>query len=301
MEAYAQKRQTEGVRQVALVSDTDKAEGLKLGRHPDLAGEILRDMEKLGLMGEAANKLIGYLVMTSRKMDDPLALLILSGSGAGKSHLQDTVLSLCPDEDLIKLTSLTDRALFYKGEDSLRNKVLAVEELAGADGARLRHPQSHLSQKTGHRIHHQKSADRQAETQVNTVHGPTAVFQTTTNPRTDAETRSRFILISVDESPEQTRAILEAQRQSHTLEGWRQRLRGKPSCGGITPFSGCLKPVPVVNPFEPLLSYPDDRLLVRRDHPKYLNLILAVTFLHQLQRPVQNDAEPGRLHRNDAG
>ena len=45
---------------------------------------------------------------------------------------------------------------------------------------------------------------------------PTAVFQTTTDPRTDAETRSRFIIISVDESLEQTRAILEAQRQSCT-------------------------------------------------------------------------------------
>ena len=82
------------------MSDADKAEALKLGRDPDLAGEILRDMEKLGLVGEETNKLIGYLVMTSRKMDDPLALLILSGSGAGKSHLQDAILSLCPDEDL---------------------------------------------------------------------------------------------------------------------------------------------------------------------------------------------------------
>ena len=53
------------------------------------------------------------------------------------------------------------------------------------------------------------------------------------------------------------------------------------------PCSGCLKPVKVVNPFEPLLTYPEDRLLVRRDHPKYLNLILAVTFLYQLQRPVK--------------
>jgi len=48
-----------------------------------------------------------------------------------------------------------------------------------------------------------------------------------------------------------------------------------------------------VNPFEPLLSYPDDRLMMRRDHPKYLHLILAVTFLHQLQRPVKHDAEFG--------
>ena len=110
----------------------------------------------------------------------------------------------------------------------------------------------------------------------------------------DAETRSRFIITSVDESPEQTRAILEAQRHSHTLEGCAATAsRAKPSCSGITPFNGCSSRVAVVNPFEPLLSYPDEPLLVRRDNPKYLHLILAVTFLHQLQRPVKHDAELG--------
>jgi hypothetical protein len=54
-----------------------------------------------------------------------------------------------------------------------------------------------------------------------------------------------------------------------------------------------LKPLAVLNPFEPLLSYGDDRLLDRRDNPKYLAFILAVTFLHQMQRAVKKDAETG--------
>jgi len=293
VEAYAQK-QLEGTQnQTVLVSDTDKAEALKLGKHPDLAEEILRDMEKLGLVGEATNKLIGYLVMTSRKMPDPLALLTLSGSGSGKSHLQDTILCLCPDEELIKLTSLTDRALFYKGEDSLKHKVLAVEELAGAQGADYAIRNLISAKKLVIESTIKNPLTGKLETQVNTVHGPTAVFQTTTNPQTDAETRSRFIIVSVDESPEQTRAILTAQRQSHTREGWRQRLLREAILKRHHAFQRLLKPLKVINPFEPLLSYPDEHLLVRRDQPKYLNLILAVTFLHQLQRPMQNDAELG--------
>lgn len=293
VEAYAQKQLEGSQSQAVLVSDTDKAEALKLGRHPDLAGEILRDMEKLGLIGEATNKLIGYLVMTSRKMPDPLALLTLSGSGAGKSLLQDTILCLCPDEDLIKLTSLTDRALFYKGEDSLKNKVLAVEELAGAMGADYAIRNLISAKKLVIESTIKNPLTGKLETQVNTVNGPTAVFQTTTNPRTDAETRSRFILIGVDESPEQTRAILAAQRQSHTREGWRRRLAREAILKRHQSFQRLLRPLKIINPFEPLLSYPDESLLVRRDHPKYLNLILAVTFLYQLQRPVQNDAELG--------
>ena len=289
LEAYAQKQQSETTGPVVLLNDAEKAEALKLGRQSGLVDEILRDMERLGMIGEDINKLMGYVVMSSRKMDDPLALLVLSGSGAGKSHLQDTVLSLCPDEDLIKLTSLTGQALFYKGEDSLRHKVLAVEEEAGASEAHYAIRNLISAKKLVIESTIKNALTGKLETQVNTVHGPTAVFQTTTNPQTDAETRSRFILVSVDESPEQTRAILEAQRQSHTLEGWRKRSLRTATIGRHQAFQRLLKPVRVVNPFEPLLSYPDDRMLVRRDHPKYLHLILAVTFLHQLQRPVKHD------------
>jgi DNA primase catalytic core len=293
LESYAEKRQVEAAQAVVLVSDADKAEALKLGRSPNLVNEILRDMEKLGMVGEETNRLIGYLVMTSRKMDDPLALLILSGSGAGKSHLQDIILSLCPDEELIKLTSLSGQALFYKGEDSLRHKVLAVEEEAGASEAHYAIRNLISAKKLVIETTVKNPLSGRLETQVNTVHGPTAVFQTTTNPQTDAETRSRFILVSVDESPEQTRAILEAQRHSHTLDGWQRRRQREAVLRRHHALQRLLKPVQVVNPFEPLLTYPDDRLLVRRDHPKYLHLILAVTFLHQLQRPVKRDEAVG--------
>ena len=43
----------------------------------------------------------------------------------------------------------------------------------------------------------------------------------------------------------------------------------------------------MVNPFAAEIEYPDDRLQSRRDHPKYLNLIKAVTFLSQMGRAVK--------------
>jgi DNA primase catalytic core len=292
LENYIQNKTASSVT-VPLVSDTDKVEGLKLGRQPDLTGEILKDIERLGLVGETVNKLVCYLVMTSRKLTDPLAILILSGSGAGKSLLQDTLLQLCPDEDLLKLTSLSDRALFYKGENSLKNKVLAVEEVAGAEGAYYAIRNLISAKKLVIETTVKNPLTGQLTTQVNTVHGPTVVFQTTTQPDLDAETRSRFIVTSIDETPEQTCAILEAQRNSHTLEGLRRRRQREAIIQRHHAFQRLLKPLIVVNPFEPLLSYTEDRLAVRRDNPKYLNLILAVTFLHQMQRPIKHDAELG--------
>jgi DNA primase len=272
---------------VAILTEADRAEALKLGKSADLVGAIQRDLGKLGIVGEETNRLLLYLAMTSRKTDDPLAVQMLSSSGSGKSHLQDAVLSLCPEEDLIKLTSLSDQALFYKGEDSLRHKALALEEVAGAEGARYAIRNLISAKKLTIETTVKSPATGRMETQVNTVHGPTAVFETTTQPDTDPETKSRYLLLSIDESPEQTRLIAEAQRQRHTLDALIARKEREAVRRRHHAFQRLLRPLCVVNPFEPLLGYGDERLTTRRDQPKYLNLILAVAFLHQLQRPVR--------------
>ncbi|MGA2051710.1 MAG: CHC2 zinc finger domain-containing protein [Opitutales bacterium] len=270
-----------------VITEADRAEGMKLGRSPDLIACIQSDFVKLGLIGEERNALFMYLAMTSRKMDDPLAIQMLSSSGSGKSYTQDNVLSLCPEEDLIKLTSLSSQALFYKGEDSLRHKVLAVEEVAGAEGARYALRNLISAKKLTIETTVKNPLTGRMETQVNTVHGPTAVFETTTQPDTDPETKSRYILLSLDESPEQTRLILAAQRRGHTLDALVARKERAAIVRRHHAFQRLLRPLAVVNPFEPWLGYADDRLAMRRDQPKYLNLILAVTFLHQFQRPIK--------------
>ena len=108
-----------------------KAEALRFLKSKEMFAEILADLETLGVTGERTNKLVGYLSAVSRKTDEPLSVLIQSRSAAGKSTLQDAVLSLVPEEDYVKYTRITDQALFYKEEDSLVNKVLAIEEEVG--------------------------------------------------------------------------------------------------------------------------------------------------------------------------
>ena len=214
-ESYILERQAGALPDTtAPVSDADRAEGMRLGRSLGLLDEIQRDLNRLGIVGETTNRLLLYLAMTSRKTEEPLAVQILSSSGAGKSHLQDAVLSLCPDEDLIKLTSLTDRALFYKGEDSLKHKAIAIAEVAGADGARYALRNLISEKKLVIESTVKNPVTGKLETQVNTVYGPTAVFETTTQPDTDPETKSRYMLLSVDESPVQTRAIMEPRSAS---------------------------------------------------------------------------------------
>jgi len=269
------------------------------GRRPDLIDRILADFESCGLVGEEANKLLSYLAAVSRKMAEPLSVLVLSSSGAGKTALQDTTLSFVPPEDLVKLTSLSGKALFYKERSSLKHKVLSLEEGDGAQEAdyairNLISAGELMIESTVKDL-----ATGRLTTMANRVEGPTSVFITTTDPETDPETRSRFFVTSIDESREQTRAILAFQRQRHALEGLAVDRKRDETLRTHQNFQRLLKNVSVVNPFADRLAYADDRLQGRRDQPKYLNLIKAVAFLRQMQKEIKhlpdNGHQPGYI------
>lgn len=269
------------------VPEEQRKEAERFGRRKDLLEAIAQDIEKAGYVGERANALAAYLCMTSRKMDDPLAFLIVSGSGAGKSALQDAALAFCPPEDLIKVTSLTERALFYKDENSLKHKVLALEELAGAEDAAYAIRNLISSKVLVIESTIKDPVTGRLTTMENRVNGPTAVFQTTTRPDVDPETRSRFLVTTIDESRAQTARILDSQRKAHTLAGFRRKLHRGDVLQRHHAFQRLLRPLPVFNPFADLLTFNDERLLMRRDQPKYLALIDTVAFLRQMQKPVK--------------
>lgn len=264
-----------------------RAQSEAFGKHPDLLNHILIDFERCGLVGERVNKLLCYLACVSRKMDKPLSVLILSSSGAGKTTLQDATLAFCPPEDLVKVTNLSGKALFYKEGTSLKHKVLAVEESDGVEDAMyaLRNLISAGELVVESTI--KDSVTGRLTTMENRVAGPTAVFLTTTKPEIDPETKSRFFVTSVDEGRVQTQAILAYQRQRHTLSGLGDNAERELILQKHWNFQRLLKPVSVVNPFADQLSYGDDRLQSRRDQPKYLTLIKAVAFLRQMQKPMK--------------
>ncbi len=271
----------------AVLSTKDRSEAEAFGRQDRLFEEILADYEACGLVGEKANKLLCYLAMTSRKLENPLSVLILSSIGAGKTALQDTALLFCPPEDLVKLTSLSGKALFYKEQLSLRHKILALEEGAGAEEAAYAIRTLITARALVIESAIKDPASGKIATMTNKVEGPTAVFLTTTEPDTNPETRSRFFVTSIDESREQTRAILSFQRRRHTLDGLSDQTATEGILRKHRNFQRLLRPLKVVNPYAERLNYGDDRLQGRRDQPKYLTLIEAVAFLRQLRKPVK--------------
>jgi len=259
----------------------------------DIRAGLEADFKAVGLVGEEVSMLTGYYSLVSRKLKEPLSVLFCARSGAGKSMLQDRLCDFCPGEDLVKYTRISGQVLFYKDEEGLRHKLLAVDEEDGAAQAAyaLRNLLSsgYLScsvTRTDPQTGRQVADDRKVE-------GPTVVFLTSAHPEVlDYETRNRFLLLTVDESREQTRRILERQRWGQTLDGLLARERRQAVFRKHHNVQRLLRPLEVIIPFE--VAFPASWLILRREQPKYLSLIKAIALLGQHQRKIETVSVEGR-------
>jgi DNA primase len=110
----------------------EKRAALNYLKDKKLLRNTLTDIAKTGIVGEVNNSLIAYLAYTSRKREKPLHIMCLGASGMGKTYLQEKVSELIPDEEKIEITSLSDNALYYFGREALKQKLILIEDLDGA-------------------------------------------------------------------------------------------------------------------------------------------------------------------------
>ena len=266
------------------LTQEEHAEALELLKSPDLLNRILRDFEALGVVGEESNKLTAYLAAVSRLSDRPLALLIQSASAAGKSSLMDAVLDLVPEEDVVRYSAMSGQSIFYMGDRSLQHKILAIAE---EEGARQASYALKLLQSEGRVSIASTGKDPQSGMLVThdyTVEGPVMLFLTSTAIDLDEELLNRCLVLTVDESRAQTKAIHAIQRNRETLEGMLARNRREELLKLHRNAQRLLQPIAVVNPYADQLSFRDDQTRSRRDYVKYLTLIRSVAMLHQFQR-----------------
>jgi len=276
------------------LEDHERAAALALLRGPDLLQTILDDFGRCGVVGEEVNKLVGYLAAVSRKLEEPLAIIIQSSSAAGKSSLMEAVLAMMPEEDKVKYSAMTGQSLFYMGEKDLKNKILAIAEEQGATQAsyalKLLQSEGEISiastgkdSNTGRLITHQYR-----------VEGPVMIFLTTTAIEIDEELLNRCIVLTVNETREQTRAIHELQRKGQTLEGLLLRQEREHVLTLHRNAQRLLRPLWVVNPYASRLTFLDSRTRTRRDHIKYLTLIRTIALLHQHSRETKWTSHRGK-------
>jgi hypothetical protein len=189
---------------------------------------------------------------------------------------------------------MTGQSLYYLGESNLKHKILAIVEEEGAEKAsyalKLLQSEGELTiASTGKDPH-----SGRMETQEYHVEGPVAIVFTTTSIDIDEELMNRCLVLTVDESPEQTERIHALQREARTVEGILQAERRKDIIRVMRNAQRLLVPMRVANPFARELTFTSGRTRTRRDHEKYLTLIDTIALLHQHQRETVTHEVGGR-------
>jgi predicted transcriptional regulator len=270
----------------------EEKEAIKFLKRKDLLIKTNELIGKSGVIGEQVNRLLMYLIFTSRKTNNPLHCISLGSSGVGKTHLQSKVAELIPEEDKIEMTVLSANAFYYFNRTELQNKLILIEDLDGAES--VLYPLRELQSKkriTKTVVH--KDARGNTKTIHLTVEGPVSVAGCTTQESIYEDNSNRNFLLYIDESKEQDIRIMNYQRLISA--GKINEEQEHKSRELLKDVQRVLKPIKVINPFAEYLELPQSVFKPRRTNSHYLQFIEAITFYKQYQREQHANEETGEV------
>ncbi|GMV83869.1 MAG: hypothetical protein AMXMBFR7_50530 [Planctomycetota bacterium] len=263
------------------MSEAERDEALALLHAPDLLDRIAGDLEALGWVGEENLKRLLFLVAVSRKLPNPLHAAQRASEGSGKTHGQDLLCTVTPPEDLVRVSALTEAALYHQGA-GLRHKLLVLSESDVLDREVIVQLRVLLSEGALRKAGTQRdAATGHVAAEFLEAQGPVA-FLTGTAHDLDREILDRCYDLALDESPAQTARVLEAQRKA-ALDGGAPAERAR-RMARLRNLQRLVEPLPVVIPFADRIEFPATSVKHRREQQRFLRLIEASALLHQQQR-----------------
>ncbi len=260
----------------------------ELLRDPKLLDRFHASLALEGVVGERKAATTILLAVVTRKTKRPVHLVVKAASASGKNFLTNAVVSRLPEQDVIQISDMSAHALQYL-PTAIKGKVLVIAENEGA--ARAEYPvrtamsEGNLTILVAERVDNGDGS--RIETREHKVEGPACFITTTTRSRLHDENETRVLEVLLDESPEQTRRIIDAHairaEQPPSLQDEQQAAEDRDvwRCA-----LGLLDGTEIVNPFGRNLAanFPTSQVRARRDFPRLLDLTAAHALLHQRQR-----------------
>lgn len=288
-----EQRTEQKQKQIKILTEEEKQTAQQFLESKNLLDATNELIGKSGVVGEEENRLIMYLIFLNRKREKPLHIISFGSSGAGKSHLQEKVAELIPEEDKIESTSLTSNALYYYGTYDLRNKLLLIEDMDGASEI-LYALRELMSKSRITKIFPRKDDKGVTRTTEITVNGPVTIAGCTTQEKVYEDNANRSFLIYINETAEQDERIMEYQRKKSagTINTDEERSIKQL----LQNTQRILQPVAVRNPYAEQLKIPSEVFKPRRSNSHYLQFIEAVTYYHQYQREQKADESTGEIY-----
>lgn len=277
-------------RQPKVLTPQKQAQAIEFLSEPNLIQRIDSLIEASGVVGEKSNRMMLFLIASTYKMPNTLHSLIQGTSGSGKSHLLNAIASLMPQEDVLNMTRITSKSLYYYQKDELVNKLVLIQDIDGLDEQALyafREMQSAGNVSTSTI---QKDKNGQLVSKIKEVHTHFASLIATTHAEIYFDNMSRSLVVGVDESQEQTLDIIAFQNKK--IAGEFDEMRCIQAREQLQNCMRTLKAYEVVNRFADKLQLPVEAKMLRRLNSHYQAFVSQITLLHQFQR--EEDSQ-GRL------
>lgn len=279
--------------QCAPLTEEERANALDFLQAPNLLERTNALIAQSGVVGEEVNRLIMYLVFTTRKTERPLHVVSLGASGTGKTHLQEKVSELIPEDEKIEVTTLSENALYYFGQQELKNKLILIEDLDGVMNLLYTLRELMSKRKISKRVTIKDTQGRNKTVPL-VVEGPVSVAGCTTHEQIYEDNANRSFLLYLDDSYQQDQRIMDYQRsQAAGLISYENELAAQQLLKNV---QKTIEPIKVINPYAPYLQLPKAVFKPRRTNMHYLQFIEAITFYHQCQRHQYVDEQTGEVY-----
>ena len=251
--------------------------------------ELLPDMNKIGFVGEECPKIGLFLACVSRVLTNPVCGLIISGSGGGKSHAIETIVSCFPDDVVHDLTGMSAQALPNYRANDLKNHIVVTDEIKGIlDENMMYYIRSLMSKgKITRALSIQDKTTGRFHTVETHLNGPIAYFTSTTNEDdVNEETMNRMTVFHVDESVEQNLRIMKSMIKKRTEKGIIIGDKQDKIFRKYKAIAKCIKSIYPVFPDEWVekLTFNAEKLYHKREFDAYLTLIEALALTRQYHR-----------------
>jgi len=260
-------------------------ESIKILSDPNLFHTIvIKEMGKK-MAGEEDTRHVIFLSLCSiwvQNVTVPLNTFVNSESSAGKSYIAKRIYDFFPNELKEYRTKITPQAFTYWHNPQFEpdwtwdGKILLLEDI-GNDLINSSPFKVMCSEgSTATIVKDQRAIDIP-------IKGKPCILLTTANTTPTREIQNRFNLVSLDESKEQTHNVnlFTTKTMIGDLEEYDKDIRNS---------LRFLQIVDVKIPFaEKLVNFfPINNIRVRRDYPRFCNLIRASAAFHQFQRDMQD-------------
>lgn len=294
------KATSEGL--LAAMPEKARRDAEEMLNHPLLILQIRQDLKRMGVVGRGDVAIGTYISGVSRLLDRPVSVIVRGATSSGKSYESSKACKFFPPETILLAHHMSAKSLLYMEDDALVHKLV----VGGERPRRQDDDQSDATKLLREMLSDgvlraavTETIDGALKTHVFEKRGPIAFVETTSAATVFEEDLNRCLTFYVDETKEQTAAIMSAAAE---------RAAGR--AGREDPdlilkhhaIQRMLKPLRVLVPFAPLLAQrmPNERVEARRAMNHLLGTIQAVALLRQYRKAIHNntitaDAEDYRV------